>query len=731
MNLSLQTKISAYVALIIIVITAVNTYIFTSAYYSNIEKRLILRGETLNYSLSKAAVEGLLSENLNLITNASFIVQAKDVVLSQVYQTTWDAVDAYPIENLRERPHPDAVKHFKESNEPLYIKNEDSYEFYSPVVFKYSEESNPLTIGFVRIVLSSVNIQQEFKKTVTKNIIVSGFAAIFVIAIFHILIFKVVISPIKRLNKSIIMFKKGILSETNYARQKDEFGELFYEFEKMSHTVKEREQMLVDSEKRIKSIFERVEHAMFRLDGDCNIIETNSRFNNMFGNVKKICEVLISEGDSKNCIELASLEKYVNMEREAVTKEGDKITVLISLYPETDINGHITGFDGYIIDITEKKRLQESLFHARKMEAIGNLAGGIAHDFNNMLQGILGYASLLKMNLSEKDNMYKPIDIIEKSAINASNLTKQLLGFARKGKYIISPISLNSAVENIYDVISRTFDRTIEIRKILSSNLWIVEADKSQIEHVILNLCINAKDAMPDGGILTIETFNFEGEPIPSANYGKYAVLRVSDSGIGIDESIQKKIFEPFFTTKEHGKGTGMGLAMVYGVVKNHDGFINVYSEIGRGSTFTIYLPAIEKMALVEKTEKETIKIDAKGFILIVDDEEIIRDTGKALLETLGYNVLEASNGWDALEIYKNRQNDILLIILDVMMPKMNGKETFIKLKEINPLVNVLISSGFSIDGAAREIIDLGAKGFIQKPYNMKELSKQLKEFSI
>jgi PAS domain S-box-containing protein len=731
MNLSLQIKISAYITTVIVVISAISTYLFISAHQSSIEKELISRGATLSYSLSKASMEGLLAENINLITNASFIVQAKDVVLSQVYQTTWDAVDAYPIEKLRETPHPDAVKHFKESNEPLYIKNKDSYEFYSPVVFKHSEKSNPLTIGFVRIILSSSGVQKAIEKIVVKNITVSGLAAIFVIAIFHILISNVVVSPIKRLNKSIVMFKKGVLPETTHTHQRDEIGKLFYEFQEMSRIVKERERMLVASEKRIKSIFERVEHAIFRLDSDCNIIEANSKFNNMFGNAKRLCDIFIDESDSKSCLELASFQKCVNVEVKAVSKGGDEIILSISLHPDVDTNGNITGFDGYMIDITEKKKLEERLAQSQKMEAIGNLAGGIAHDFNNMLQGILGYASLLKMNLSEKDSMYKPIDIIEKSAINAANLTKQLLGFARKGKYIVSPMSLNSAVENIFEVVSRTFDKAIQIRKTLIDNLYTVEADKSQIEHIILNLCMNAKDAMPVGGILHMETFNFEGKPIPSANHSKYAVLKVSDTGIGMDKSTQSKIFEPFFTTKEQGKGTGMGLAMVYGVVKNHGGFINVYSEVGKGSTFIIYLPAIEKMAVTEKIEEETIKIDTKGSILMVDDEEIVRDIGRSLFERLGYNVLEASDGWEALEIYKNRQDDILLIILDLIMPKMNGKETFIKLKEINPEVNVLVSSGFSIDGAAMEIINLGAKGFIQKPYNINELAKQLKEFSV
>ena len=251
----------------------------------------------------------------------------------------------------------------------------------------------------------------------------------------------------------------------------------------------------------------------------------------------------------------------------------------------------------------EKEALREQLFHGQKLEAIGTLAGGVAHDFNNMLQGILGYAAYLKMKVPADDPMYEPLSVIEHSAERAADLTKKLLGFARKGKYIIEPLNLNDIAENVTAITARTFDRKIKTEMTLAPDLWTIEGDKSQIEHVILNLCLNSRDAMPEGGILSIETFNTEitkeTKPRRYMKEGKYAAIKVLDTGTGMDEETQKRIFEPFFTTKEVGKGTGMGLPMAYGVVKNHNGFIEVDSAPGKGSAFTIYLPAIEKKAEV------------------------------------------------------------------------------------------------------------------------------------
>jgi signal transduction histidine kinase/CheY-like chemotaxis protein len=377
----------------------------------------------------------------------------------------------------------------------------------------------------------------------------------------------------------------------------------------------------------------------------------------------------------------------------------------------------------------EKEKIQEQLFQAQKLEAIGTLAGGIAHDFNNMLQGILGYASLLKLKLKETDEMYKPIDIIEKTAERAAELTRQLLGFARKGKYFVEVLNPNDLVNDVSNIIKRTFDKSISIEMNLSPDVSLIEGDKSQLENSIMNICLNARDAMPSGGILRIETFN---EDVSKNNVsgadvlGSYAVISISDTGIGIDEDIKSRIFEPFFTTKEPGKGTGMGLAMVYGIVKNHNGFITVDSIKGKGSTFRIYLPKYKK-AVEDRHYKNAIApIHGRGTLLIVDDEDDIRDFFKIAMSDLGYSVLEASNGKEALKIYNENKSSIDLIILDLIMPEMGGKEALIKLKEINPNIKVLISTGYGDDGIVKDLADKNIVGFIYKPFNIVKLSETI-----
>lgn len=377
----------------------------------------------------------------------------------------------------------------------------------------------------------------------------------------------------------------------------------------------------------------------------------------------------------------------------------------------------------------EKEDIRNQLFQAQKMDAIGNLAGGIAHDFNNMLQGILGSATLLKMQITESDKAYRSIELIEHIADRASQLTRQLLGFARKGKYIVEPLDLNSVVENVLKIISRTFDRSISINTSLRRDLWTMEGDRSQIEQVMLNLCLNARDAMPSGGTLTIETFNSPDIPAIDGGgrrAGEYAAVRITDSGVGMDDETKKRIFEPFFTTKGVGKGTGMGLAMVYGVVKNHRGAIAFESTPGRGSIFTVFFPAVHAEVPVRK-ESDGELIYGKGTVLVVDDEDIVRDISREILEKLGYSVLEASNGLEAVELYGDRHNEVDLVLLDLVMPVMDGREAFERLRKINPGVKVLFSSGYDSDKqSGLSSMSSGARGFIRKPFTILELAEKV-----
>lgn len=381
--------------------------------------------------------------------------------------------------------------------------------------------------------------------------------------------------------------------------------------------------------------------------------------------------------------------------------------------------------------VEEQNRLRDQLAQVQKMEAVGTLAGGIAHDFNNLLSGILGYTSLAKMQLHEGHPLYRAIDTIEKSASRAAELTNQLLGFARGGRYQVQPTDLNQVVNRVLAIVSRTFDRSITIETALEVELWAVEADSGQLEHSLLNLCLNARDAMPAGGTLHIETKNtsldaHQAGRLVGLAAGDHIVLAVSDTGIGIDPETEKRIFEPFFTTKDKGKGTGMGLAMVYGIVKNHGGCITVSSELGHGSTFQIYLPASQKKATSHRAATEEEIPRGSGVILLVDDEAIVRDMGSTLLCELGYQVLVAVDGEEACAIYRDHPVD--MVILDVVMPGLSGKETFERLRQIDPGARVLVSSGYSIDGQPAELVQSGAMGFIQKPYSLRTLAVAVRD---
>ena len=387
---------------------------------------------------------------------------------------------------------------------------------------------------------------------------------------------------------------------------------------------------------------------------------------------------------------------------------------------------------GFVIvrDLTERKHLETQLQQARKMEAIGTLAGGIAHDFNNLLMGILGSTSLMLFNLESNHPHYEDLKNIEQHIQSGAELTKQLLGFARGGRYEVKSIDLNKLIKKTSEMFGRT-KKEIRIYTKYQKNIWPVEADQSQIEQVILNLYVNAWQAMPGGGDLYLQSENvsLDGEHVKplGIEHGRYVKLSITDTGVGMDEATRQRIFDPFFTTKEMGRGTGLGLASVYGIIKNHGGIIDVNSRKGEGATFTIYMPASDKEIIEAKgVSGETLK--GTETVLLVDDEDRIVDIGKKILKIMGYKVLIARSGKEAIELYKKNQAGIDIVVLDMIMPEIGGGEAYDRLKEINPHVRVLLSSGYSINGEATEILERGCNGFVQKPFSMKELSRRIRE---
>lgn len=406
-------------------------------------------------------------------------------------------------------------------------------------------------------------------------------------------------------------------------------------------------------------------------------------------------------------------------------------------YPFEDVDGFPLVLE-LGIDITERKRAEEDkkkleaqVRQAVKMEAIGTLAGGIAHDFNNLLMGIQGHVSLILQNLDPIDPNYDRVKGIAKQVQRGARLTARLLGYARKGKYEVKPISLNQLVEETSDTFGRT-RKEIEVHLELAADLSAIEANPGQIEQVLWNLYINAADAMPDGGDLTVKTANTTHEDIKGKLYapasGNYVLLAVIDTGTGMDKSTMERVFDPFFTTKGMGRGTGLGLASTYGIVKGHGGYIGVHSQKGLGTTFSVHLPASEMKLSKKSALDHNGIVQGSETVLLVDDEGSIRRVGQELLEAMGYQVLLARGGEQAIKVYEENRHSIDIVLLDMVMPHMGGGETYDRIKEINPEAKVLLSSGYSIEGKASEILKRGCNGFIQKPFTIKQLSKKIRE---
>ncbi len=389
------------------------------------------------------------------------------------------------------------------------------------------------------------------------------------------------------------------------------------------------------------------------------------------------------------------------------------------------------GTYGVARDLSDHKRLEVQLLQAQKMEAIGTLAGGLAHDFNNLLMGIEGRASLMLLDIDSNYPHFPHLKGIQDMVGRGADLTKQLLGFARGGKYEVGPTNLNKLIEKCSEMFGRT-KKEVSIHEEYQQDIWTVEVDRTQIEQVLLNFYVNAWQAMPEGGDLYVKAENvrlYEGDVGPfGALPGSYVKVSVTDTGVGMDEETQRRIFDPFFTTKEMGRGTGLGLASAYGIINNHGGIINVYSKKGEGSTFNIYLPAAETLISEQSPEEREEEIlQGDETILLVDDEDMMIDVGQEMLTATGYDVLSAKGGKEAIEVYKNNKDKIDIIILDMVMPDIGGGEVYDILKEINPDIKVLLSSGYSISGQATEILKRGCDGFIQKPFNISQLSQEIR----
>jgi len=551
------------------------------------------------------------------------------------------------------------------------------------------------------------------------------------------------VAPLRQMTKKAIQISEG---EKNLQFENNDSN--YWEFNQLSQAFNFMLANLKDAEEqsRYKELLENVDDAVYILDRQGNVLEANEAAYSQLGyNPEQFFELNLTDIIPVDDAALIINRLGKNIEQQAPQKitvetshakiEGDPIPV--------EIHSRAISYRGRNVilnvarDITarkevekEKKHLESQLIHSQKMEAVGTLAGGIAHDFNNLLMGIQGYVSLMRLQSRPEDPNDEYIQGIENAVMNAANLTNQLLGFARKGKYTLQQTSLNTIVENSTKMFTRTRKEIVTHIK-LQNDLWSVKVDPGQIEQVLINLYLNAWHAMPDGGDIYIQTENIylsaeycKPFEVPQGNYVK---VSVTDTGVGIDPDFIERIFEPFFTTKDVGKGTGLGLASAYGIIKNHNGIIRVYSENTHGTTFNIYLPASD-LEEVKDVEIRTEMVKGNEAILLVDDEEGTIQVEKLMLREPGYQVVPALSGKEAIELYKEKMVDFDLVALDMIMPEMNGKDTYDALKKINPAVKVLLVSGYSLNKQIEELMDKGCNGFIQKPFDIVHLSQKLRK---
>ena len=507
---------------------------------------------------------------------------------------------------------------------------------------------------------------------------------------------------------------------------------------------KRAEVALRESEERFRELAELMPETIFEVNLEGQLTFVNRNAYNYFGYTQADLKRGLSSFDmiipadrdraQENVARILSGEQTGINEYTALRRDGNTFPVMIYSAPIFK-EGKPVGLRGFAIDITDRKtaeeerrKLEVQFQQAQRFEALGTLAGGIAHDFNNLLMNIQGNTSLMLFELNNTHPHFELLKNIEKQVKSGAQLTRQMLGYARKGKFNVKPVDLNQIVDESAETFGRT-RKEITIERKFENDLFSIAADESQIDQVLLNLYVNAADAMPGGGKLILKTQNQTHLNIKSDHYnpmpGNYVQLTISDTGSGMDKATLERIFDPFFTTKEMGRGTGLGLASVYGIIKSHDGYIDVESKKGQGTTFTIFLPTSES-GVEGDAQADARLIKGSGTLLIVDDEELVLDVGVNMLKKLGYTVLKALNGTEAVEIFEANKNKIKMAILDIIMPDMGGGQVYDKIKAINPQVKVLLCSGYSVDGQAIELLERGCDGFMQKPFTMEELSGKI-----
>lgn len=601
-------------------------------------------------------------------------------------------------------------------------------------------------IGYFEVFYSRVSIRQEIAQ---KNMIMALLLLVLSIVVFgsiYIVTVRLLLKPVIKLSDvtRTIALKKDY-SICIASPRHDEIGVLYANFNDMITDVYHNENELKKTKSFLANIIESMPSMLVSVDEEGYITQWNKAAEETTGisadesTGKQIWMYEFFKNYREMYQDIIATNEPVHLYRQRFEDAMHAISYKnISLFPL--ISNGIKGVVIRVDDITELERKDEQLRQAQKMELIGNLAGGLAHDFNNVLGGIVGTISLIKYRYAAgkpltAEELLAHMETMEQSGKRAADMVQQLLAVSRRKEMMFAPVNLNEVIAHVVGVCESTFDKSVEIRVHKMPEKTMISADITQMEQVLLNLCVNAYHAMTimrkhdehKGGYITIlceriHADNHFATTHPGLSAGEYWKLSVRDTGVGMSETVRQRIFDPFFTTKDKGKGTGLGLSMVYNIVKLHNGCIDVYSEEGLGSTFNVYFPVAEGESDTI-SEREDAILRGTGTIFVVDDEAVMRDIARGMLEECGYNVITAENGIEAVKIFNTRHTTISLVLLDMVMPKMSGKEAFEEMKKIDPAVNVVLASGFRQDERTEEILKMGVKRFIQKPYTITALS--------
>ena len=498
---------------------------------------------------------------------------------------------------------------------------------------------------------------------------------------------------------------------------------------------------LEDSERKYREIVENVNEGIWILDENGVISFSNRHLREMLDYetlVDQSVYSFINEEGKKILLRVLKENMRGKIAKEEIAlqgKSGNIVSVLISSVPIMADDHQYNGCLAMLTDLTEKKLIESRLLQSQKLESIGTMAGGIAHDFNNILTGILGYINLLKMKTEKGSEIGRYADIIERSSLRAADLVAKLLAFSRNSQPGRSRASaVNEILQETLELIESSLPENIETEFSLQEGLPLIKCDPTQVQQAILNICLNALDAMPDGGRLLLTTSEVEYKEVCASCPdlltfpGRYICIGISDTGTGIEKEIMDRIFDPFFTTKEVGKGSGLGLAMAYGIVKNSRGCIQIESENGQGTTFKLFFPVTESITESAKESSKSQALGGSETILVVDDEEVVRDLTQEVLSSYGYNVLLAQDGLEAIHVYKAFGHDIDLVLLDMFMPRMSGTETYDELKEINPDIKVLFCSGHGSSHKIYEGLRNDDLHWVSKPFKVDELVRKMQQ---